>query len=716
MSNNQVQTESTNLAVVEEDTLGSTVLPSEGWRNLQPNSYSSFGPSFKKDPRNPISKNAQLQKGMLTDEDSGVAFEMDVTKDAIDRFAKGIFRVEPKHCGNKGQSLYAVTGVTSTGYTVDALGDLGQHFLIYARGMADAANDGLRVVGSGSTSDEIKAASLTPETSPANATVEVAGWRGVSGDIELDADGNITSSLADFTTWGLNPFQWISVGDPNDANVSFLNPDFIGSARVRKVTTHKITLDRRNWLVEEKSYLDIGGITTNFDTVVEAETAGAGGDAVTVAAVDDGDPAVKASLDLSTKTAHVNTVVQAKAGGAAGDMITVEFTAGAPTAAGVLTEVGNNVKIKYKATSVASTVTDIETLIATSTLIEVKTPGTGANILDGTDAFASAALAGGVDADPPSVSESGSAVTLHFTGGATTVAEMEAVIDSDSTLIDVKTPGTAGHILVNTDDEFSATDLAHGASGSDAGTGRTVDVYFSRWYRNVATDHADYRTPSYAFEVAYQTLDDGSPEYEYMLGNMVDNWVWDFSLTSKAKVTAKFVGTRSLSPTASRKAGPVDALDPNVNLGVSTATDLIRLRIADHDEVGISTDFQSLKVTASNGVSPEKQLGQLGASKMNVGQHTEMVEASCIFTNDLVIKAVKDNRTNSLDIMMRNGDFGALLDVQSMTLDDANRKMERQKSVIVDSKAMGFQDLDSGSTASLSVFAYLPPIVADSDE
>ncbi len=716
--NNQVQTESTNLAVVEENSLGAATPPTTGWFNLQPNSYGTFGPSYKKEPRDPISKNAQLQKGMLTDEDSGIAFEIDVTKDHIDRFASGIFRCVAKHSGNKGQSLYRPTAVTSTGYTVPALGDLGQHFLIFARGFgsAFAANDGLKELGSGSTGTEIKTSGLTVQASaPANATVEVAGWRGASGDIQLDSSGNLISTIADFTTMGLNEFQWVSIGDPNETSHSFANPDFLGSARIRKIAAHKITFDRRNWLVQQKAYLDLGTLAANLDTVVQAKVAGVAGDSITVAAVDDGVAAAKALLDLGTKTAHVDTVIQARVAGTGGNAITVEISTGAPTAAGVLTEVGQNVKLQIKITATATTVADLESLIGTSTLIEVKTTGTGATSLDGTDAFSAAALAAGTAATAPSVTEVSDAVTLHFTGSATTVAELEAAITALSTKIEIKTAGTPANVLVNTADEFSATALDHGTSGADDGAGKTIDVYFSRWYRNVATDHADYRTPSYAFEVSYQTLDAGAPEYEYLLGNMVDEWAWDLALTTKAKISAKFVGLRTMNPTASRKTGPSVALNPNTNLGVSTAADLIRLRVVDHDEVGVSTDFQSLKVTATNSVSPEKQLGQLGASKINLGKHKEMVEAACIFTNDLVIKSVKDNRTLALDVMMRNGDFGALLDVQSMTMDSADRKMERDKSVIVDNKATGFQDDDSGSTASLSVFAYLPPILVDDE-
>jgi hypothetical protein len=112
---------------------------------------------------------------------------------------------------------------------------------------------------------------------------------------------------------------------------------------------------------------------------------------------------VASSLDLAGPTTHVDTIVRAKepSAGSAGDDITVRITTGAPTAAGVLTEdvAARTVTLQIKITATATKVSDLEALIATSTLIEVQTTGTAGTSLDGTDAFAFTALSGGVDGD-----------------------------------------------------------------------------------------------------------------------------------------------------------------------------------------------------------------------------------------------------------------------------------------------------------------------------
>jgi hypothetical protein len=486
-----VQTEETNLAMVDEASLGHRNPPTTGWFNIDPNSYGELGPQYKKLPRDPITKKMQQQKGMLTDEDSNITFELDITKDNVDRFAPYMYRSVTKHCGNTGQSQWRPTAVVaggSGGFTVPALGGLSTRYLVVNRGSDIDANNGLYMVQAGSTGTLVRVNGLTAEASPpANMCLDLAGYRGTLSDLFLDTSGNLNSHGAiDFTTWNVNEFQWLFLGGEDDDN-HFATTEYMGAARIAAngITPTKITFDQWTWAVDARASLDIIDVATNFDTVVEAVTSGVAGDSITVAAAADGAAAVKAELNLTSHTGHVNTVIRAKTGGTAGNSITVEIVTGAPTAAGVKTEVGTHVKLQIKTSVTATTVADLETLIGTCTLIEVKTPGTGATVLDGTDAMASLPLAGGVAAAAASVSEVGSAVTLHFTPAVTTVAQMEAAITATATLIQIKRAGTGTAVLQTTADDFSATNLTGGSDGDDDGSGKQIDVYFTRWWRNV---------------------------------------------------------------------------------------------------------------------------------------------------------------------------------------------------------------------------------------
>lgn len=502
----QSLTEGTNLAIVQETTMGATVPPETGWHNLQPNSYGDFGASYTKTGRVPITKNRQLQKGVLTDADTALPFETDLTKDVLDRFLPAIFMGAVKHSGGSGQSFWAPTAAADGGgsedsFAVAADGDVPDGTLIYSRGWVNAANNGLFVTTgtSGDTAVKVATATLVAETAPAQpalATLEVAGFQFTTGDAELDGSGNLVSSTKDLQTLGLVVGQFIYFPPPSHgAGLAFSTAGYYGFARVKSIAQNLVELDSHTWTV----------------------------------------------------------------------------------------------------------------------------------------------------------------------------------------------------------------------GSADDGSGKTIRCFFTRFCRNTAIDSADYLVTSFAAEVTYPNLGGvGTPEYEVMKGLHVDEWKWNLPLTNKATASVTLTGTKTDDITSSRLTGPNIARNAVCNLAVSTAVDLMHLRMQEYDETGISTDFVSLGLTFRNNVDPEKELGTLGADTINVGKFEVEIEAEVIFTNNDVINGIRDNRTVRMDVIMRNPDFGMVLDIPSMTLDSGGRKLEANKSVKITSKLMGFQDPTLGYTASASVFAYLP--------
>jgi hypothetical protein len=138
------------------------------------------------------------------------------------------------------------------------------------------------------------------------------------------------------------------------------------------------------------------GVTTvaNFETLItasanlEVKTPGTGAtllvvvvDAFALTNLAGGLAAVKSELNLGTLAdGQLDTVVRAKTGGTAGDAITVALV-GDAVAGVTISEVGNAVTIHFH--DHVSTVANVETAItASSALIEIKTPGTAAKVLD----------------------------------------------------------------------------------------------------------------------------------------------------------------------------------------------------------------------------------------------------------------------------------------------------------------------------------------------
>lgn len=173
----------------------------------------------------------------------------DLTYDYGRQFGPDWFRCAEKHAGNKGQSTYHPTGVTATGFTVTALGDLANGLLGVGKGWTIPGNNGLKLLAGTSTNVEIKCAGLAIEAGSAanaNATFEVCGVQGDADDYELDASGNLICTTGDFTTKGIQPEEIIKIGG-DTAVTQFANALYNGYAIVDIVAAKKLTLKQRTW-------------------------------------------------------------------------------------------------------------------------------------------------------------------------------------------------------------------------------------------------------------------------------------------------------------------------------------------------------------------------------------------------------------------------------------------------------------------------------------
>lgn len=253
----RVLTNNTSLSYAIESALG--VLPgSPVWHELEPNSIGTFGAEITTVARSPISKNRQRRKGTVTDLDSSVDFEADLTLSHFTDFAEGFCFSTAVN-----QDLDFVGGDgTATGYTVASLiaaqtaklhfNALGNTSLIYARGYALAANNGLNPLDTQpvDTDTELSTANAVVETAPTNATVDIAGIRAEVGDLDVTVAANLATitsgnetpaSAVDFTTLGLTPGQFIHVGGLTSGE------QFTGSfgyGRVSSIAAGTLVLDK----------------------------------------------------------------------------------------------------------------------------------------------------------------------------------------------------------------------------------------------------------------------------------------------------------------------------------------------------------------------------------------------------------------------------------------------------------------------------------------
>lgn len=282
----RVLTNNTSFQYSIESALG---VAGTSWFELEPNTINAFGATSSKVARSPISKNRQRRKGTVVDRDSPVEFDHDLTVSAFIDFIEGFAFVTAK---NRDLDL-AVTavGATADEFTVAALSASQADrlefsateyaTLIYARGFAEAANNGLHQldadVATSATAIGVTTALADEASPPANAQVELAGLRFLDGatDVTVAYSGTtltITVNTAaggivgfDFADYGLSVGQAVHVGSP-DGSGGVTNAlqdaaanDTFGYARITAIETDGVaetatlTLDKADTTLQVAS-------------------------------------------------------------------------------------------------------------------------------------------------------------------------------------------------------------------------------------------------------------------------------------------------------------------------------------------------------------------------------------------------------------------------------------------------------------------------------
>lgn len=243
-----------SLAAATEASLG-TLPASPVWDLMEPNTINAFGATIVKTARNPISRLRQRRKGAVTDLDSSVEFEADFTGQVAKRFLPNfVFANWSGVTALQSGALFDNLAAVATGneFQHDSIGTaLPVDTLVYARGFSTAGNNGLGVVNGtpSATATPVSGLTLVNET-PGNfagATLEVAGFRTVAGDLSIavtGTDGVLTSAGdIDFTDYDLTPGQLIYIGGLTSATRWASGRH--GSARIVSIdSATQLTLDK----------------------------------------------------------------------------------------------------------------------------------------------------------------------------------------------------------------------------------------------------------------------------------------------------------------------------------------------------------------------------------------------------------------------------------------------------------------------------------------
>lgn len=218
------------------------------WIELEPNSYSDFGGEITTVARNPINPGRQRKKGVVTNVEASAAFDTDLTQENMQDMLQGFFFANLRR---KQEFTGAVTVATSD----DSYGATGIHTgffagdLVLVSGCSVASNNGLKNVATATGNKVTTVQNLADEGPTSGVKLVCVGFQFGSGEVEIVNSGSAypylerTSGSKDLTELGLIPGEWVFIGG-DSATTQFANAANNGFARVRSVTTTRITFDK----------------------------------------------------------------------------------------------------------------------------------------------------------------------------------------------------------------------------------------------------------------------------------------------------------------------------------------------------------------------------------------------------------------------------------------------------------------------------------------
>ncbi len=620
----RVLTNNVQLSYSLESSLG---LADGNWTEIEPNAINTFGATITTVARDPISQNRQRRKGTVTDLDSAVEFETDLTISEYRNFLGGNAFV----VGINSDIVQLLsTGTTTADDAYNGLPflssgqaakfDVGT--LIYVTGGSNSANNGLKQVdaniAAGSPSITV-AENLVDET--ASFRVSFAGyriaagvaptwtWDSVARQATLAASGVGTALEAR----GLFPGQRTHIGSIASLGGSIQNGfentaanDMIGYADVVSIAADSVVFEKVALALQ---FTDDPGPSTDVDVIF--------GEFYRNVPVSDSDY-VEQSFQMEAAFPNLGD-------GTAGSTV----------------EAYQYARGNFSNTLIANfPLTDKATITATFVGTDTDNPTTSRQ------AGFTAVAAGGV------LTLSGNAADTE------TVTIGTVTYTFQTTLTD-----TANNVLIGASAAASIANLvaaitAGAGAGTNYGTGTVANPFAT-----AAVGASDTMTVT--------------ASATGVNGNTIP--------TTETLSNGSFA--------AATLSGGSNGLNrPNQTAAFSTTIDFGRLRILEVDEDGLTTDFKSITITLNNNATPEKVLGQLGARFINTGNYEIDIEAQLIFSNPLVINAIRNNETLTLDFEVKNDDGVITFNIPSLTLGGGDREFPVNETVLINATAQAFAD------------------------
>lgn len=247
---------------------------------------------------------------------------------------------------------------------------------------------------------------------------------------------------------------------------------------------------------------------------------------------------------------------------------------------------------------------------------------------------------------------------------------------------------------------------------NDAGAGKLVDIYFSKFIANALTG-ANVKRRTYQIE--RQLGNDGvGIQSEILTGAVANTLSFNFATAAKLSLDVEYVGCDVLnrSGTTGIKAGTRVGLTGESAFNTTHNVYLSRLAVNDPTTLNPAALYafvSDFKVDLNNNVTPNKAIGTFGAFDTSEGDFAVSATATAYFATVAAIAAIRNNSSVGLQTIVAQQNAGWVLDLPNLMLGGGGNKIVKDKPIDVDLTANAAKSI-YGFTASMTFFEYLPTV------
>lgn len=249
---------------------------------------------------------------------------------------------------------------------------------------------------------------------------------------------------------------------------------------------------------------------------------------------------------------------------------------------------------------------------------------------------------------------------------------------------------------------------------AEAGTGKTIELYFGTVIRNEPAP-ADIVRRTYNVERTLGSDADGVMS-EYLVGAVPNELTINITTADKVTIDLSFIALDNEQRTGlvGVKAGARPAALNEEALNTSSDFSRIKLAAVSTTDATVTDLFAfstDLTLTLNNNVSALKAIGTLGGFDTTAGTFEVGGSLEAYFADVAAVQAVRNNSDVTLDFAIVKANMGLLFDVPLLSLGDGRLNVEQDQAIKLPLETSAAESR-FGYTLLMQQFPYLPNAAA----